>query len=289
MSCISILDLEQRINPIIELQKLLKFLNTEEHWNYKSFISFIDKKLNLLPYSGTSQNFEQYWVERNVNLNSTNNEEATISILHLISFYRTYISWVISSTKNHQIFYGQYGSIDKEFLLKINNIIPNLLVSLNYQLINEDEDNKYGFKTPLIIKRDVDVDSALLLIENQDTRLDLLSYLDFRLENNLQAKQGILARLYKTIIDDGKDIYSANSKTDDFRLKYQNELYERIKQIYNQTDIRHGGDGKVELTEEEKLKYYDMCFYLLLQLIRTPKSIEDMREIKEIFGQRKKI
>lgn len=289
MSRISILDLEQRTDAVTELEKLLQFLNNEPHHSNGSQDSFVDLmnyKINLLPYTGTSQNFSQYWHERTIRLFATNNSEATILILHLISFYRTYISWVVSNDQNKNLIYGRYNNINENFTFKINNIINYLLPLLNYK-IEYEEKNKYGFKTPLIIKRDVDVDSALHLINDSDTRLDLLSYLDFRLENNLQAKQDILVRLYKTIIDDGKDTYSSPAKTDDFRLKYQNELYERIKQIYNKTDIRHGGSGKVELTEEEKLKYYDMCFYLLLQLIRTPKSIEDMREIKQVFNPQK--
>lgn len=287
MPRLSILDLEQRIDPMIEYNKLYSFLNKEEFidvgsgFNYrpKPFINHIDSIILTLPYTGSSDSFANYWRDRDIFLQPKDQKEATNSILLLISFYLTYYAYI---EKN----YSTTKQLNNNFLVKITNIIKCNLASLNYKITFEEKENQYGFKTPLIIKRDVDVDSVLSLIHNSDTRLDLLSYLDFRLENNLQEKQSILARLYKTIIDDGKEIYFSPSDTDDFRLKYQNELYQKIKQIYNQTDIRHGEKGKVELSADAKLKYCDMCFYLLLQLIRTPKSIEDMKEIKSTFGQR---
>lgn len=288
MPRLSILDLEQRLAPVSELEKFHFFLRKEKFTNFESFQEYLNPRLNLIPYMGSSMSIEGYFTERGIDLKSKSVDEATTALLYLISFYETYDCWSRVGN-NYNIMYRESYDTDslRVHRTKIVNVINSLLKQLNYQVIYEEEDNQYGFKAPLIVKRDTDVDSVLPLVDS-DIRLDLLSYLDFRVENNLQAKEDILARLYKTIIYDGKEIYFTASKTGDFRLKYQNELYERIKLVYNQTNIRHGGQGKISLTDEEKHKYYDMCFYLLLQLIRTPKSIEAMKEIKDKFAQKQK-
>lgn len=289
MSRLSILDLEQRIDPFSEYHKLLSFLKNESFINCRSFIQYLEGKLNLIPYIKSSRTIEGYFIERGVVLPPQTTQEATDVLLYLISFYETYMRWVCVNNNFDLIYKDAHIWGDYEaHIQKMNNIVISILEGLNYKIIYEEENNQYGFKAPLIVKRDTDVDSVLPLVHS-DIRIDLLSYLDFRVENNLQAKEDILARLYKTIIDDGKEIYFTAGKTDDFRLKYQNELYDRIKLVYNQTNIRHGGQGKIELTNEDKHKYYDMCFYLLLQLIRTPKSIEDMKEIKDTFAQKQKV
>lgn len=288
MPRLSILDLEQRIDPFSEYHKLLSFLKNESFLDYCSFIKYLEGKLNLIPYIKSSRTIEGYFIERNVVLPPQTTQDATNILLYLISFYETYMRWV-SISNNYKLMYKdvyRWGDYDIH-TQKMNNIITSILEGLNYKIFDEEEKNQYGFKTPLIVKRDIDVDSVLLLV-NSDIRIDLLSYLDFRVENNLQAKEDILARLYKTIIDDGKEKYDIKASPDDFKLKYQKELYDRIKLVYNQTKIRHGGEGKIELSDEEMHKYYDMCFYLLLQLIRTPKSIEAMKEIKDKFAQKQK-
>lgn len=296
MPRLSILDLEQRIDPQGELKKLLTILKENKYQDYnKSFTFVINRNFNLLPFVGTSTTFDEFFRDREIKLSSLqyhgfSDVEATQSLLYVISFYLTYSSWIQSDEYNRKLLF-RYMDESKRiayylpFIKEVKNLITSMLTLLNYQIIYEEEDNQYGFKTPLIVKRDTDVDSVLPLVDS-DIRIDLLSYLDFRVENNLQAKQSILVRLYKTIIDDGKDKYSI--KSEDPKLKYQNELYRKISQLYNQTDIRHGGE-KIELTDEEKHKYYDMCFYLLLQLIRTPKSIEDMDEIGQKFNPKQKV
>lgn len=287
MPRLSILDLEQRINPSIEFSKLLNFLSNYPYVDDKSFIQFINKKINLIPYCGTSLDFQSYFSDRGIDLY----ENWTEGILYIFSFYETYKSF-INVPADYKNIYRDVSQYQIEnyilpFNIRMKNIVTSLLKGLNYQLIYADKVNQYGFKTPLIVKRDTDVDSVLPLV-NSDIRIDLLSYLDFRVENNLQAKEDILTRLYKTIIDDGKDVYDAKANPSDFKLKYQNELHSKIKQLYNNTRIRHGGK-KMALTDEERHKYYDMCFYLLLQLIRTPKSIEDMDEISKKFNTKQKV
>lgn len=298
MSRLSILDLEQRIDPLVELRKFLTILKDNQYQDYnKSFISVIDRNFNLLPFVGTSTTFDEFFRNRGVKLSSSEYEwlsgaEATRSLLYVISFYLTYSSWIQFDEDNRKLLFRYMNDkMEKNYYLpfvkEVENLISSMLTLLNYQIIYEEEDNQYGFKAPLIVKRDTDVDSVLPLVDS-DIRLDLLSYLDFRVENNLQAKEDILTRLYKTIIDDGKDVYDVKANPSDFKLKYQNELHNKVKQLYNNTRIRHGGK-KAELTDDERHKYYDMCFYLLLQLIRTPKSIEDMDEISQKFNPKQKI
>lgn len=301
MPRLSILDLEQRIEPIKEARKFLQFLKKEPYFSYdQSFVNVMNKNMNILPFAGTSMSFNDFFLERQIDLDvlepkyhlSINDWMATQILLNMISFYQTYITWLRAHKDHNREIILQQRQYENNcywpFVKKIDNLIANTLSLLNYKMEYEEEDNQYGFKTPLIVKRDTDVDSVLPLVDS-DIRIDLLSYLDFRVENNLQEKEGILTRLYKTIIDDGKDIYDIKASPDDFKLKYQKELHDRIKLVYNQTNIRHGEQGKIVLTDEEKHKYYDMCFYLLLQLIRTPKSIEDMKKIKDTFAQKQKI
>lgn len=221
-------------------------------------------------------------------------KEATTSILYIVSFVLSVYSFILADKPIKEILFPQdklYLFREKQtiFISKFFNIFESLLLALNYETAEEDTINKYGFKTPLLVKRDSDVDSVLPLVP-PDVRLHLLHYLDFRMESDLAGKRQILIDLYKVVIENDQAIYEGATKGDDFPLRYQNKLYNKIKILSNRTDIRHGGEDKAEfhaLSEAEKHEWYDKCFYLLIQLIRTPKSIEDMRSIKDSFTRKK--
>ncbi|WZU00589.1 hypothetical protein MGH68_13720 [Erysipelothrix sp. D19-032] len=115
-------------------------------------------------------------------------------------------------------------------------------------------------------KRDADVDSVLPDVQS-DIRLDLLSYLDFKNENNLEQKMNILRRLYLDIEERGDELYKDPNR----------KLYTTTKSLLN--NVRH---HRKDFDEEKLMTNCDLAFYHYIHLIRAHKLYQDKDLIKEL-------
>lgn len=146
--------------------------------------------------------------------------------------------------------------------------IPRILEKMNYKL--EELEDKI-----IITKRDANVDTVLTNVPINIAHL-LLEYNDFKISNDIKEKKAILKAI---------DLYLDN---DDKKIKKQirsidKELVDTFETILNNMGINHdNNDEKYKsMTDEEKIKWYDKCFLLIIHGIRAITVNEIKNERKE--------
>ena len=115
--------------------------------------------------------------------------------------------------------------------------------NLNFKRQLNEVDNRITY-----IKRDADVDSVLSVLENDENiRLVLLEYNDFRIENNVTKKRIILKKLGDYLEPKRKEYNSINkSLTDD--------IFFMLNKFY----IRHNNDENFKFdSDDDYIKWYD--------------------------------
>ena len=158
--------------------------------------------------------------------------------------------------------------LSKRALALFQNI-PIILEKMNYKL--EELEDKI-----VITKRDSNVDSVLTKVPSNIAYL-LLEYNDFKICNDINEKKAILKAI---------DLYLDN---DDKKIKKQiksidKELVDTFETILNNMGINHdNNDEKYKsMPDEEKIKWYDKCFLLIIHGIRAITVNEIKNERKEL-------
>ena len=114
----------------------------------------------------------------------------------------------------------------------------------------------------IIVKKDIDVDSVIDIVPDNIAD-SLLSYCDFRVEKDLDAKKAILKDI---------DIYIDANKTKLDKIDGCESLRKDIDFIFNKFGINHKIDEKFkDLPKEDLLGIYDISFILVLELLRRGK------------------
>lgn len=269
---ISVFDLEKRTNLKKECLKIEKYLDTEMYstlrssYNYYNFWAMVNSFIEYWPYRYTATNIQDFFdlYQLPFEVKKMNNEQC----LYYLQIILDLIMWIVKQR------YLEYTSIQYMFVeLRKNNssnfktIIENIdliIELLNYEVVEINEHFTF-------IKRDADVDSILPILENEDDlRIALLEYNDFRIENNREEKKIILKKIGDYLEPNRRELSSLNkSLTDDVFF------------ILNKFYIRHNNDGNIKFdTDEEYILWYDNLFKMMIQLIRT-------KNIKEIQNQLK--
>lgn len=151
---------------------------------------------------------------------------------------------------------------DWQYSPKVYSAIHNIdtiLSKMNCQISKQGD--RY-----IITKLNPDVDSVVQYVPTSVVDL-LLSYGDFRIEEDIKAKQTILKKL---------DLYLEKDKA---KLRgYDKGLYERIQQIVNKLGVNHSiKEPYDKLNKDELLEKYDECFTMMTHLLRydAVKQIEE--------------
>lgn len=142
---------------------------------------------------------------------------------------------------------------DWQYSPKVYSAIHNIeviLSKMNCQIVEHDD--KY-----VITKKNPDIDSIVRHIPAHVSDL-LLSYGDFKIDDDLEAKKSILKSL---------DLHLEKDKT---KLRgYDKGLYERIQSIVNKLGVNHQIKAPYDrLSKSELLEKYDECFTMMTHLLR---------------------
>lgn len=181
--------------------------------------------------------------------------------------------WVASHYYDADIYGINFNK--KIFDLFINNQDEFDLITTNIKIIMdfsnysiEKINDHYTF-----IKRDADTDSILSIIENEnDLRLALLEYNDFRIENDVEEKKKLIFKIYQFIELHKKDYQEKN-----------NTLYKSISHIVNNYKIRHSNSCQISLNDSDTIEVYDICFKMMIHLIRDSYIKDSFKKIKEKY------
>lgn len=271
----SIFDLERRTNLLNETKKIDKYLSKRIfdslEGSYCTFYEMVDSCIEMWPYRYTATNVVDFFDQFGISLNVEEfNDE---NCYYLLQFIYDFIHWLkekgsfkydlyeISLSEIDQAFFDLYSENKPYFNTIISNI-RQIMELCNYKI--EKIDKHYTF-----IKRDADVDSILPIFEkNEDIKLVLLEYNDFKIETNLNEKKIILKKLADYLEPLRKEMRS-----------YDKQLTEDIFFMLNQFDIRHNNRNQILDSQDKYIEWYDKLFKMIIQLIRTKEIKKYQKEL----------
>lgn len=257
----SIFELEKRTDLKKECIKIDKYLHNSQFsildnsYQGYSFWDMVNSFFEFWPYRYTATNIAEFFdlYELPFEVEKMNNEQYFYYLQLIVdiilwldeqtSYDRNSIEYQLSNLKQNN---------DNCFITILRNI--SLIADLsNYRIAKIEK--HYTF-----IKRDSDVDSILSIIENEDDlRLALLEYNDFRIENDIKEKRIILKKLGDYIEPQRKKLASYNKSLTDDVFFMLNKFY-----------IRHNNEGNITLiNDDEYILWYDKLYKMIIQLIRT--------------------
>lgn len=247
------------LDLIKEYNKLYSLFMNERVYGVLSLAEIFNNKFRYWKYKNTYINVEEILEDIGLSAN-TNNECCLKDILNLIELI-----------KNAEKF-CQY---EKSYVNSNATIFQNsnyILDKLGYTTI-EEEDYKI-----LLVKKDVDALETALEVESQELSTLILSYIDFRIEKDIEEKRRILSGLGKYLEPKRKEIKNLSSNLED-----------TIFLILNKMNIRHNnleGNNQVnylnELGEKDLLEWYDRLYGLILTSIRLLEFNNQKLEYKDL-------
>ncbi len=272
----SIFDLEKRTDLETEVARLDSYLQQEVFIFYRgqyrgTFYNMVDSCFELWPYRHTAISMKQYFelLELPTNTESYSDEEC----MYYLQFIFDYIHWLYLKYReefgNYKLknrYFFDMCKRNSQYFATIQNNINIIAEMCNYklELINSHM---------TFIKRDADVDSILKQLESEDDlRLALLSYNDFRIENNVEEKRMILKKIGDWL----------EPKRSTYR-QFNSNLTTDIFFLLNNAHIRHNNSNQLSLNSSEMLSIYDGLFKMMLHLIRT----EDIKNIQNNISKYK--
>ena len=278
----SILQLEKRGDVALELSKLFRdILHRNKFVHYRlmqgpfSFYDFIDQSIEFCPFINGCSSFEEFVREYGIE-DKTGLEQGLI----LIDFLVNYLSWLDTSswleTQGSTTDVNTLYELIKEeagILQVIKKQIGYILELANYKIEYIQSPN-YKFKTSIIIKRDQDVDSVLKYLDTEP-RIRVLTYLDFRIERNVQEKHHIIRALYV-------DLEAIGSKLS--KEERREKSYIEAKLCLNFS--RHFRDKNI--SDSEAISYLDYSFYKFIHYIRENYFKENSHILDAIKRAQKK-
>ncbi|RHR14286.1 hypothetical protein DW760_11550 [Coprobacillus sp. AM29-13] len=271
----SIFELEKRTDirkECLRMEEYLdrpQFIKIDGYSGKSTFWSMANSCFKFWPYRYTATSVYDFFdlIQLPMKVKEMNNTE----YFYYLQFIFDFVMW-ISSYNDDVIFdidpnedlYDLFFDNEDEFDLITTNI-KIIMEFSNYSI--EKINDHYTF-----IKRDADTDSILSIIENEnDLRLALLEYNDFRIENDINEKRIILKKLGDYLEPKRKEFNSINkSLTDD--------IFYMLNKFY----IRHNNDGNIKFdSNTDYIKWYDKLFKMIIHLIRSKYILDVQKELKD--------
>lgn len=287
----SIFDIEKRLPINIECKRINELIKKNEFYirNDNSFYNLyqiIDNYLFLKwshRHTATCLNdffdyFDinfQYYKDRNIYLQEH-------QCLYYLETLVNFIAFLINDINNpftQIVKFSDYVSIN-EFIKSLSKNIDITLESVNMK--------KYDANTSMIrfTKRDADADAAIIAANDRDIALDILSFLDFRNENNINEKKSIITRLYKHL-EANQSIYKS-IRIKSSAISKDINPYDDFFLLANKFDIRHHPkdllkNGSFQKLDDNRTKeVLDICFRLFLRIVNTSQAVVDQDYINNL-------
>lgn len=237
-----------------------------------TFWELVDSCFELWPYRYTATNSSEYFKLKGIskNLQKMSNEE----YFYYLQFIFDFINW-FDGCENFSIIQKKFEN--ELHTLLLDNSLKLLIILQNIRTIAElcNYNIKKVGEHCTFIKRDADVDSILPALENEENiRLALLEYNDFRIENDIKQKRIILKQI-GDYLEPRRKFYNSYNKT----------LTDRIFNLLNKMKIRHFDADQKEFSDQEYLDWYDKLYKMMIHLIRTPTIVEIQNEVKKLCSQ----
>lgn len=237
-----------------------------------TFWELVDSCFELWPYRYTATNSSEYFKLKGIskNLQKMSNEE----YFYYLQFIFDFINW-FDGCENFSIIQKKFEN--ELHTLLLDNSLKLLIILQNIRTIAElcNYNIKKVGEHCTFIKRDADVDSILPALENEENiRLALLEYNDFRIENDIKQKRIILKQI-GDYLEPRRKFYNSYNKT----------LTDCIFNLLNKMKIRHFDADQKEFSDQEYLDWYDKLYKMMIHLIRTSTIVEIQNEVKKLCSQ----
>ncbi|MDD3048940.1 MAG: hypothetical protein PHQ89_03055 [Bacilli bacterium] len=240
----------------------------QNNWGTYSYV--FNQWILKWKYRGVKQNIEEIMEE--IEKETKCGKDPIIDCLYLCELILNVRTFLLYLRKNYLTNYGFFfNRFDDEMLVEN---IAYILNELGY-LKHVEEDYKV-----LLVKRDADVISTALSIENVDISNLIMQYNDFKIVENIKEKQRILLNLATYLEPKRKVLKEKDSK-----------LEQNLFMAFNKLNIRHNnleGKYKEEYTSKlkvnELLEWYNRTYNLILIAIR----LLELNEIVEPFEEIRK-
>lgn len=290
----SIFDIEKRLPLRKECSRLNEFIKKNRFHirndnDFYDLYGIIDEFIFIKwGYRHTSTCLDEYLDYFNIDFNYFKEHNIVLSDEKYLYYLETMVNLiqiVDKDLKNQNAFIVNYAETDK-----MNEFIITL--KINIELILEANNLKIYIVNPNMIrftKRDADADTAIIILNDRDISLDILSFLDFRNENNINEKKSIISRLYKHLESNQSSYKNIRIKPDN-NSKDINPL-DDFFMLANKFDIRHHPkelekNGTIQnLDERRTLEVLDICFRLFLRIVNTSEAISDQDYINNLKSE----
>ncbi len=255
----SIFDLEQRTNLNIAFQEVFEDLNSTVVYSVvygdSTLLRCLEKGIRNWPYRRASNSIHAY--AHSLNFAFPGRTEA--EMIYCFELLVNLIKWVSSNEINYMSSHKFNRTGDSRFISECKRCYDNIEFLLEQLNMNIRTHNVVdNFPQYRIGKRDVDVD---VVLESVPELADiLLSYLDIRNQNSIEAKRMILKQI-ADFLEPSKDskIYNGTS---------YHTLCDDLFYIFNSFSIRHNNDEKIKLTPKDLMGLYDATFKAAVHLLQ---------------------
>lgn len=262
MNRISIFELERRLDFDAEFEMLYELIEETDlevskvHATY--IIDLINDTFHSWPYGEHALNIQHYFCRLSIEFDQIDEITYDEDRMYFIDFIINYFSWLKQNKEFKQIVKSFEQNRINEIMKKIEGVISFILENLNYRIIQ-------GKNHLYITKRDENVDSILSVVDEPDIRELMLSFYDFRIENDVDEKRIILKKLGDYLEPQRRELNT-----------YNKNLTDDIFYILNKFYIRHNNDSNIKFEKDEDyLIWYDNLFKMIIQILRA-------KEIKKI-------
>lgn len=257
------------------IRKQTKAFNYNFYSDISTYIKFFEHKNGAL-------NLQEYFEDLGIDTEDFKNEIILIKDETFLLYIQAILAlsvFFIEDIASKNLYSSQDDYSD--FFEPLFSMIKENLDLLNYTFYYS-EDSKI-----IITKRDAHIDSVIGFIDDELVRQNILQYIDFRNENNIELKKSILSNLYVYY----ESMPSSNAKVLIKKSKFDKEieLSGIFRFIANNFNIRHHQKDEQfntaikEMSTDEISKVCDIAFYMFLEIVRIPvlfKLNDEFLEIK---------
>lgn len=275
--------IERRGDLKITFRRIYDYLTSQRIGSYL-FLDLVNYRIRYWDHNKGALNIKDYFYDIGIDIkhNDKNSHylETDNEILLFIQFIFEFFFIIEKNLSQYSINKNLYNN----WATPLAKMIRERLELSNYSVDVTEEDKVF------IRKRNAEIDTAIQIIEDKQIIEDILSFYDFRNENDLIEKKSIITRFYKYLEKE------ENSKYKNHRIKISSKskeinLFDNFFMIANNFDIRHSPEklkqiGTIhKLDEKRTLELLNLEFKLFLRITTSIDLLKNQEYIDELINE----
>ncbi len=251
----------------------LKFKSSKYSW-----ANMFDKFIEEWECRGTYKDIEEIMADLELEDELSQNDNIIEKLLLLIDLISNVKEFVLYKINDLEKKYKDDKNISRIYISSdmIKQNIDILLKELGYRQVRKE---KYKL---MLMKDKSDVISTALMVEDQSVADLIMSYNDFRIETNLEAKKDIIFNLGQYIEPLREIIEAKDEKLEDYIFFCLNKLHIR----HNNKSGKKKNEYIAKMKKKDLIAWYDKLYDLILiaiRLIELPNVYKDFKDLKDMI------